>query len=126
MLFEGQITATEIADEESFAFGMGTHRMKGLRHHEGHTLSIWYKNEYHVSWLDDKPFVTSPDCLIIVNRDTGEPAISYDFHVGDDRAQGARSTPRGTGHPGLGPAPFRIRHRLRSHRAKSEGVQPLS
>ena len=86
VLFEGRITATEIADEESFAFGMGTHRMKGLRHHEGHTLSIWYKNEYHVSWLDDKPFVTSPDCLIIVNRDTGEPAISYDFHVGDEVA----------------------------------------
>jgi DUF917 family protein len=86
VLFEGQITDTEIADEESFAFGMGTHKMKGLRRQGSHTLSIWYKNEYHVSWLDDKPFVTSPDCLIIVSRDTGEPAISYDFHVGDEVA----------------------------------------
>jgi DUF917 family protein len=84
VLFEGQITDTEIADEESFAFGMGIHKMKGLGHQEGHTLNIWYKNEYHVSWLDDKPFVTSPDCMIIVSRHTGEPAISYDFHVGDE------------------------------------------
>jgi DUF917 family protein len=110
VLFEGQITDTEIADEESFAFGMGTHKMKGLRRQEGHTLSIWYKNEYHVSWLDDQPFVTSPDCLIIVSRDTGEPAISYDFHVGDEvaligrEAHEAHRTERGI--RALGPRHF--------------------
>jgi DUF917 family protein len=86
VLFEGQITATEIADEESFAFGMGTHRMKGSGDYEGHSFSIWYKNEYHVSWLDEQPFVTSPDSMIIVDRETGEPAISYDFSVGDEVA----------------------------------------
>ena len=83
LLFEGQITASEVADEESYAFGLGTHTLQGLRGHEGHSFKVWYKNEYHVSWLDDKPFVTSPDCMIIVDRETGEPAISYDFSVGD-------------------------------------------
>jgi len=83
LLFEGEITAMEVADEESYAFGVGTHRLKGLREYQGHTFNVWYKNEYHVSWLDDKPFVTSPDSMIIVQRDTGEPAISYDFAVGD-------------------------------------------
>jgi DUF917 family protein len=83
LLFEGEITAMEVADEESYAFGVGIHRVKGLREYQGHTFSVWYKNEYHVSWLDDKPFVTSPDSMIIVHRDTGEPAISYDFSVGD-------------------------------------------
>jgi DUF917 family protein len=86
VLFEGQITATEIADEESYAFGVGTHRLKGSGDYHGRTLSIWYKNEYHVSWLDDEPFVTSPDSMIIVDRKTGEPAISYDFSVGDEVA----------------------------------------
>jgi len=62
---------------------VGIHRLKGLREYQGHTFSVWYKNEYHLSWLDDKPFVTSPDSMIIVQRDTGEPAISYDFSVGD-------------------------------------------
>jgi DUF917 family protein len=86
LLFEGEITTTEIADEQAYAFGLGTHRLKGLGSHEGHTFSIWYKNEYHVSWRDGKPFVTSPDSLIMVNLKTGEPAISYDFSVGDQVA----------------------------------------
>lgn len=83
LLFEGEITDTEISDEQAYAFGLGTHRLKGLGRHEGHTFGIWYKNEYHVSWRDDKPFVTSPDALIMVDLETGEPAISYDFSVGD-------------------------------------------
>jgi DUF917 family protein len=91
LLFEGEITAMQVADEESYAFGVGTHRLKGLRDYAGHTFSVWYKNEYHVSWLDGQPFVTSPDSMIVVQRETGEPAISYDFSVGDHVAVIGRS-----------------------------------
>jgi len=31
-----------------------------------------FKNENHVSWLDGKPFVCSPDIVTIVDRETGE------------------------------------------------------
>jgi len=86
LLFEGEITASEIADDQSYAFGLGSYSLKGLGTHEGHTFRIWYKNEYHVSWMDDKPFVTSPDSLIMVDLETGEPALSYDFSVGDQVA----------------------------------------
>jgi len=86
LLFEGELISTEIADEESYAFGLGSHRLKGLGSHEGHTFKIWYKNEYHVSWRDGQPFVTSPDSLIMVHLKTGEPATSYDFAVGDQVA----------------------------------------
>lgn len=86
LLFEGEITATEIADEQSYAFGLGVHELKGLGNYEGHTFKIWYKNEYHVSWVDNKPFVTSPDSLIMVDLKTGEPATSYDFSTGDQVA----------------------------------------
>lgn len=86
LLFEGELTSTEIADEQSYAFGLGSHTLKGLGSHEGHTFKIWYKNEYHVSWRDDKPFVTSPDSLIMVDLKTGEPATSYDFSVADQVA----------------------------------------
>jgi DUF917 family protein len=86
LLFEGEITATETADEQSYAFGLGTHTLKGLGRHEGHTFNIWYKNEYHVSWRDDKPFVTSPDSMIVVHLKTGEPALSFSFSVGDQVA----------------------------------------
>lgn len=86
LLFEGEITATEIGDEQSYAFGLGTHKLKGLRSHEGHTFEIWYKNEHHVSWSDGKPFASSPDSLIMVDLRTGEPALSYDFSIGDQVA----------------------------------------
>jgi len=86
LLFEGEVISSEIADEQSYAFGLGSHELKGLRRHEGHTFKIWYKNEYHVSWRDDRAFVTSPDSLIIVDLKTGEPAISYDFSAGDQVA----------------------------------------
>lgn len=83
LLFEGEVTSSEVADEESYAFGLGSHVLRGLRNHAHHTFKIWYKNEYHLSWMDGKPFVTSPDSLIIVDLKTGEPARSYDFSVGD-------------------------------------------
>jgi DUF917 family protein len=83
LLFEGEIVSTEVADEQAFAFGVGTHTLRGLGRHEGHEFRIWYKNEYHVSWLDGKPFVTSPDSMVMVDLDTGEPALSFDFSVGD-------------------------------------------
>jgi DUF917 family protein len=83
LLFEGEITATEISDEQSYAFGVGTHELEGLGSFEGHTFKVWYKNEYHVSWLDGNPFVSSPDSMVIVDLETGEPALSFDFSVGD-------------------------------------------
>jgi DUF917 family protein len=101
LLFVGEVTRSDIADEESFAFGLGSHDLRGLAQSEGHSFKIWYKNEYHVSWLDGKPFVTSPDSLIMVRLADGEPATSYDFSVGDQVAVVGREahhehrTPRG-------------------------------
>jgi DUF917 family protein len=86
LLFEGEISGSEIADEQSFAFGLGSYRLEGRSKHKAHTFKIWYKNEYHVSWRDDKPFVTSPDSLIMVDAKTGEPALSFDFSEGDQVA----------------------------------------
>jgi len=34
---------------------------------EGHKFAIWYKNENHIVWIDDKPFVTSPDIIALVD-----------------------------------------------------------
>ncbi len=101
LLFEGEVVSSEIADEQSYAFGLGSHELKGLGDHQGHTFKIWYKNEYHIGWLDGEPFVTSPDSLIMVHSETGEPGTSYDFSVGDQvavvgrRAHKMYRTPRG-------------------------------
>ena len=86
LLFEGEITEMEVEDEQSYAFGLGTYHLRGLRNSEGHTFKIWYKNEYHMSWMDGRPFVTSPDCMSVVDLETAEPALSFDFSVGDQVA----------------------------------------
>lgn len=86
LLFVGKVARSEIEDEESLAFGLGSHELTGLSDFAGRSFKIWYKNEYHVTWLDAKPFVTSPDALIMVRLTDGEPATSYDFSLGDEVA----------------------------------------
>jgi len=53
---------------------------------KGSEIKIWFKNENHFSWLDGKPFVTSPDMLIVVDRESGKPfmnaAIEEEHRVG--------------------------------------------
>ncbi len=101
LLFTGEIAGSPIAEGDSLAFGLGSHQLEGLADFQGHSFEIWYKNEYHVTWIDGKPFVTSPDALIMVHLSDGEPAISYDFSVGDRvavigrRGHEAHRTPRG-------------------------------
>jgi len=101
LLFVGEVTRSEISDEDPFAFGLGSHELRGLADFTDHSFKIWYKNEYHASWIDGRPFVTSPDSLIMVHLADGEPAISYDFREGDQvavvgrKAHDAHRTSRG-------------------------------
>ena len=34
-------------------------------------LRIWYKNEYIITWLNEKPYVTCPDTICVVDAKTG-------------------------------------------------------
>lgn len=31
---------------------------------------MWYKNEYLISWLDEKPYVTCPDSICVIEKQT--------------------------------------------------------
>jgi DUF917 family protein len=68
-LFEGQIMNYWQDDKYGFIWGMA--KILGTGDYEGHDLKIWYKNENHVTWLDGKPWVTSPDCINVVDPETG-------------------------------------------------------
>ena len=73
VLFRGEVEAAEWEERgEGYMFGYGTNRIKGLGEYEGQSFSIWYKNENHISWLNGGPFVTSPDCIAVVDLETGE------------------------------------------------------
>ena len=71
LLFRGTVASKEWESREGYMYGSAT--MEGSGEFAGHTLKIWYKNETHISWLDAKPFVTSPDLICIVRAEDGEP-----------------------------------------------------
>lgn len=69
-LFEGKVASHD--REGRRGFGWGNWYINGLNEFEGKKLRVWFKNEYLVSWLDGKPYVSGPDLLCIVDPKTGE------------------------------------------------------
>ncbi|GAI04319.1 unnamed protein product [marine sediment metagenome] len=71
LLFKGTVTEREFEDKKGFMFG--THVLEGLDEFQGHTFKIWFKNENHITWLDNKPYVCSPDIITVVALGDCEP-----------------------------------------------------
>jgi len=68
-LFEGKIST--YWQDPAFSFFWGIAKIKGTGSYSGHDMKIWYKNEHHISWLDGKPYITSPDGINVVDPETG-------------------------------------------------------
>jgi len=84
LLFEGEVVKKEWEDREGYMFG--TTHIEGKGEFRGHTFKVWFKNENHVSWLDEEPFVTSPDLVVIVDRESGEGLTNTLVEAGQDVA----------------------------------------
>jgi uncharacterized protein len=70
LLFKGEVAKKEWEDRGGYMYGTTT--IAGGGEHQGHTLKVWFKNENHVAWLDEKPYVTSPDMICLLNPEAGE------------------------------------------------------
>ncbi|MEM3490298.1 MAG: DUF917 domain-containing protein [Nitrososphaerota archaeon] len=81
LLFKGVVTAKETEDKDGYYWGI--HTIHGLDGFSGQTFKIWFKNENHVSWKNDEPFVTSPDLIIVVDMNTGEPITNTNLKIND-------------------------------------------
>jgi len=81
VLFKGKVSKKEWQDREGYMYGINT--VKGEAEFEGHMLKIFYKNENQIAWLDDKPYVTSPDLIAVIGRDSGIPITNTDIKQGD-------------------------------------------
>jgi DUF917 family protein len=81
VLFKGTVSDKEWEDKQGFYWG--THTFSGTDKFAGQELKIWFKNENHISWLDGKPWVTSPDIMQVIDLKTGEPICNPDLKVGD-------------------------------------------
>jgi DUF917 family protein len=79
-LFEGTVTGKDWEDRGGYMFG--TTHLQGTGDYEGQTLDVWFKNENHVSWLNDEPWVCSPDLVTLAYRD-GEGTTNTLIKKGD-------------------------------------------
>ncbi|MGC8699273.1 MAG: DUF917 domain-containing protein [Candidatus Acidifodinimicrobium sp.] len=84
LLFEGKVSGKKWEDREGYMWG--THTFKGSGKFNGKTFKIWFKNENHVSWMDDEPFVTSPDLVEVVRRKDAEPITNTNLAEGEEVA----------------------------------------
>jgi DUF917 family protein len=71
VLFRGQVAAKQWESREGYMFGTTT--VEGADGDRGHTLRIWFKNENHVTWLDGRPWVLSPDLIMMMDAESGTP-----------------------------------------------------
>jgi uncharacterized protein len=130
VLFIGTVDRTERDDREAYMFGYGTHVIAGAGADAGRTFRIWYKNEHHVSWLDDRPFVTSPDCLAVVETELGEPLPNSGIQAGQRvavvgwPAHAAHRSPRGIEALGPGHFGFDIDYVPIEERARERAERP--
>jgi len=80
-LFEGTVARKDWEDRDGYMFGTTT--IQGNGKFAGQTLKVWFKNENHVSWLNDKPWVCSPDLVTLVYKDSGQGTTNTLVKEGD-------------------------------------------
>lgn len=79
-LFEGTVGSYQWEDKGGFLWGdIDIH---GEKNYDGHKLRIWLKNENEISWLDDTPYVMTPDSLCIIDAVSGEPITNSEMREG--------------------------------------------
>lgn len=84
VLIKGKVTKKEW--EDKLGYYWGTHTIMGTGKHSNDVLKIWFKNENHVAWQNDRVIATSPDIITVVNAETGEPIANPLLKEGDNVA----------------------------------------
>ncbi len=80
-LFEGLVTGKDWEDRGGYMYG--TTHLQGTGDYEGQTLDVWFKNENHVSWLNGKPWVCSPDIVALAYKESGQGTTNTLIKEGD-------------------------------------------
>ena len=81
-VFAGRVSAFKREEKGSFMWGYIV--IQGKEEYEGQTLKVVFKNEHIISWLNNKPFITCPDLICIVDAKTAFGLSNWkdDFTVG--------------------------------------------
>lgn len=84
LLFTGTVTKREWQNTRGYQ--IGATEITGTGDFAGHVFKIWFKNEHHISWLDGRPYVTSPDLIAVVQADSAEPLTNTYLSEGEQVA----------------------------------------
>ena len=71
LLFQGEVTQRRWEDKDGYMYGSTV--ITGQETFGNRQMKIWFKNENHITWIDNKPFVTSPDLITVIDSTTAEP-----------------------------------------------------
>lgn len=82
LLAKGTVTGKDT--EDKLGYYWGTHTIIGKEEFKDNIYKIWFKNENHIMWENDKPIITSPDIIVVVDAKTGEPYANPVLKVGDE------------------------------------------
>lgn len=83
VLFRGTLVGR---NWENTGYMEGRHTLRGSGDFSGHTLEVWFRNENHISWLDDEPWVASPDLIEFCDPQTAEPLVNTDLELDQEVA----------------------------------------
>jgi DUF917 family protein len=79
--FGGRVTGKDWEDKDGVMVGIN--HIKGSGIYAEQTMDVWFLNENHVTWLDGKPYVFSPDLIMMVDPETGEAYTNTEIKAGD-------------------------------------------
>ncbi|RCW40666.1 MULTISPECIES: DUF917 domain-containing protein [unclassified Halanaerobium] len=79
----GKGKITKLDDEDKDGYYWGTTHIKGTDKFKNDEFKIWFKNENHICYKNDKVIATSPDIIVLLNTDTGEPVTNGELNIGD-------------------------------------------
>ena len=81
ILFRGEVVGRTWENRDGYMYGET--EIKGAGMKPGEKFKVWFKNENHVTWLDDEPWIMSPDIIEIIDATSGEPITNTDIKKGD-------------------------------------------
>ncbi len=79
-IFHGRVI--DIARRTETGFARGDAKFAGVDEDRGHTYRIEFQNEFLIAWRDDKPIVTTPDLITLLDVDTGAPITTETIRFG--------------------------------------------
>jgi len=74
VLFKGVVE--EKPWESKHGYMIGHYKMKGVDDFSGHRFKVWFQNENMITWRDEKPYVTCPDIISVIDLKTGLPTTN--------------------------------------------------